>query len=258
MRLIMGQLIVFVVMCNSASLLAAPELKGSPDELRSFLQKSPTKVTVRGYAEESAYADVAIVTLIIATENKQMSAALSANSSLRAAISKGFVAAGIAPESINTSKFSTSPQFGWFGDKPKSYEIVNRMKVEISGESQLKAVASAADLNIEIDFSDIEFKHTQKEQLKTQLLQEAIDDVMSQKKFYEDQLGLQLVPVSFTAPDVSVPARRAASRSALEEITVTARKRSDMDEFDASVPVTFDEIEYSARVSVVFEIVSAD
>ena len=94
---------------------AAPELKGSPEELSAFLQQPLPTVNIVVRAEESAYADKAKITLIITTEDKLMATALTANGTVRESITKQFVAAGIPEDSINTSKFSTSPQYGWFG-----------------------------------------------------------------------------------------------------------------------------------------------
>jgi uncharacterized protein YggE len=236
----------------------APELKGSPEELSAFLQQPLPTVNIVGRAEESAYADKAKITLIITTEDKLMATALTTNGTVRESITKQFVAAGIPEDSINTSKFSTSPQYGWFGEKPKSYEVVNRMQVEVDNEAHLKVVAESADSNPEVDFVDIEFEHTGRKALQQQVLDKAVADVMQQKAFYEEQLGLTLRPQSFTAPNVAPRPRPAARRpmAMMEEITVTARKSGSAPAYadEPIVAVTFDEVEYNAVVTVVFEV----
>jgi uncharacterized protein YggE len=262
MRTMIYRLIrVMPALLVSLSVTAAPELKGTPKELSDFLERPAPTVSIEGRAEDSAYSDIAKITLIVSTESKLLSAALTANSSLRARITKEFLAAGITAENINTSKFSTSPQFGWFGNKPKSYEVVNRMTIEVQDESHLKAVAAAADNNPEIDFAEIEFEHSESKAVRAELLENAIEDVLQQKKFYEQQLGLTLQPVKFTAPNVRSSKNRSAPRAVLEEITVTARKSSGRgsaeDNYD-DVSVTFDEIEYRAVVTVMFEIERPD
>lgn len=255
MRNVSINITYFVVfMMVSVSSYAALELKGSPEELYSFLQEPAPTVSIVGRAEDSAYSDIAKITLIISTQSRLLSEALTANSNLRDRITNGFLAVGIAAKNINTSKFSTSPQFGWFGDKPKSYDVVNRMRVEVRDEAHMKAVAEAADNNPEIEFAEIEFEHSQSKATKEALLQKAIEDVLKQKIFYEERLGLKLLATNFTAPNVNPVTGGVAPRAMLEEIVVTARKRGSYADDYESDAVTFDEVKYKAVVTVIFEI----
>ena len=91
---------------------------------------------------------------MITTEDKQLSNSIAANSNLREFISEQLTTEGIESDSIKSSKFSTSPQYGWFGKKPDSYKVVNRMAITISDESQLKTIATVADSKAEIELSD--------------------------------------------------------------------------------------------------------
>jgi uncharacterized protein YggE len=264
MRIMTTKISVLVLaLLASVQVSGAPELKGSPAELRGFLKDPANSVRINGYADDTAYADIARITLIITTENKLLAEAIEVNSALRTQTMKEFLGAGVAAEKINTSKFSTSPQFGWFGDKPKSYKVVNRMQVEVSDEKHMRAVALAADNNPEIEFSDIEFEYSGDEEMKKSVLAAAVDDLMEKKSYYEERLGLVLKPVKFTAPNVSAEARgrvRAAIPQSvravgLEEITVTSRRNSEADYLDEGFTMmTFDEMDYDAYVTVTFEV----
>jgi uncharacterized protein YggE len=236
---------------------AAPELKGSPDELRNFLVQPAPTVSITGRAKESAFSDVAKITLVVTTEGAKLAAALTRNSELRGAITQDFVAAGIPADKITNSKFSTSPQFGWFGDKPKSFEVVNRVLIEVAEEAQLNVVAAAADGSPQIEFAGIEFEHSKKKATEAAVLKKAVDDATRQQQFYEAQLGLQLVPVAFYAQDVRPVPRRAVQAAALEEVVVSARKRSESYQDVPVAVVSFDEVEYKAAVTVTFEISQA-
>jgi len=247
----------------SVQVSGAPELKGSPEELRGFLKDPANNVRISGYADDTAYADNARITLIITTESKLLAEAIEANGALRAQIMNEFLGAGVGAEKINTSKFSTSPQFGWFGDKPKSYKVVNRMQVEVSDEKHMRAVALAADNNPEIEFSDIEFEYSGDEAMKKSVLADAMDDLMEKKSYYEERLGLVLKPVKFTAPNVSSVARgrvladipQSITAVGLEEVVVAARGDSEADYFDEGFTMmTFDEMDYDAYVTVIFEV----
>jgi len=246
--------------------VAQPELKGSPNELRQFLHPSEKIVTLSAEAEEKAYSDRAIISLVITSEDKQLSTSISNNITLRESISQQLVTAGINPEHIKSSKFSTSPQYGWFGKKPDSYKVVNRMAVTITQESQLKTIASVADSKEQIELSDIAFEHSQKDAFKNQVKQLALEKVMKQKALYETSLGVTLTPVSFR--DNRLWVRGTQGAQMLEEIVVTATKRSrsynDSGENFSnsaaakSVESSFDEIVYTAEVFVDFSAVAGE
>ena len=203
---------------------AQPELKGSPNELRHFLHPNDKIVTLSAEAEEKAYSDRAIISLLITSEDKLLSVSISNNIALRESISQQLVSAGINPEYIKSSTFSTSPQYGWFGKKPDSYKVVNRMAVTITEESQLNTIAGVADSEEEIELSDITFEHSKKDAYKSKVKQLALEKVMKQKALYESSLGVTLTPVSFRDNRLWIKGSQGAQM--LEEVVVTATKRS--------------------------------
>lgn len=250
--------------CLPLSAFAQPELKGSPNELRHFLHPSDKIVTLSAEAEEKAYSDRAIISLVITSEDKQLSVSISNNIAIRESISQQLVTAGINPEHIKSSKFSTSPQYGWFGKKPDSYKVVNRMAVTITEESQLKSIAGVADSKEEIELSDIAFEHSKKDALKNQVKKLALDKVMKQKTLYENSLGVTLTPVSFRDNRLWIKGTQGAQM--LEEVVMTASKRSrsysdnSVSHIQAQAPrsvgSSFDEIVYTAEIFVDFSTVT--
>ena len=243
---------------------AQPELKGSPNELRHFLHPNDKIVTLSAEAEEKAYSDRAIISLLITSEDKLLSVSISNNIALRESISQQLVSAGINPEYIKSSTFSTSPQYGWFGKKPDSYKVVNRMAVTITEESQLNTIAGVADSEEEIELSDITFEHSKKDAYKSKVKQLALEKVMKQKALYESSLGVKLTPVSFRDNRLWVKGTQGAQM--LEEVVVTASKRSRSYKDSAadfaqsvaprSVESSFDEIVYTAEIFVDFSTVT--
>jgi len=250
--------------CIPLSAFAQPELKGSPNELRHFLHPNDKIVTLSAEAEEKAYSDRAIISLLITSEDKLLSVSISNNIALRESISQQLVSAGINPEYIKSSTFSTSPQYGWFGKKPDSYKVVNRMAVTITEESQLNTIAGVADSEEEIELSDIAFEHSKKDAYKSKVKQLALEKVMKQKALYESSLGVTLTPVSFRDNRLWVKGTQGAQM--LEEVVVTASKRSRSYKDSAadfaqsvaprSVESSFDEIVYTAEIFVDFSTVT--
>lgn len=238
---------------------AEPELKGSPEELRQFLHPTDHTVTLTGTHEETAYSDKAIVTLVITTEEDRLADSIQANARLRTEISLSMTDAGIDAKEINTSKFSTSPQFGWFGSKPKSFEVVNRMAIGITEESHLQLLAQLADENDEVVMADLAYEHTEKEQFEEDVKKSALNKALAQRSLFEEQLGVSLVPIGFNERPV-MPYATAAS-SYIEEIVVTA-SRARTDAAVSSEPFTppaqtFDEVTYQATVYVTFKVIQS-
>ena len=264
----MNKLITLLLLCTfslsfSTGANAQPELKGSPEELRHFLHPSERIVSLHGQAQEKAYSDTAIISLVITTEDKLLSNSIANNSSLRAFISSELTSAGIDSESIKSSKFSTSPQFGWFGKKPDSYKVVNRMAITITDESQLKTIAKVADSKKEIELSDTSFEHSKADEYKNRVKKLALEQAMKQKAFYESSLGVTLTPVGFRNSQIRFRGTQGAEM--LEEIVVTANKRSMSKIQDMAYsrpapkqPPSFDEIEYEAEIYIDFKIETVD
>lgn len=245
----------------SMAAIAEPEVKGGPEELRRFLHPKDSIVSIHASAEETAYSDTAIVSLVFTTEEKNLADALAKNSSLREQVKQKLLAAGIAAKHINSAKFATSPQFGWFGSKPSSYKVINRMAVEISEESHLKSLAVVADESAAIELSDTSFKHSQKDEFNNKVKQLALNKVMQQKTFYENSLGVRLTPVNFREGATVHAATRGAAM--LEEVVLSAKKvkrsvqdaaMSYMGQPQATAEASFDEVAYRADLTVDFKI----
>ena len=259
----MKNLVIFLLLCSSSLALGKPELKGSPEELRQFLHPSERIVSLHGQAQEKAYSDRAIISLVITTEDKQLSNSIAANSRLRDFITEQLTAEGIDSDSIKSSKFSTSPQYGWFGKKPDSYKVVNRMGITISDESQLKTIASVADSKPEIELSDTSFEHSKADEYKNRVKKQALEKAMQQKAFYESSLGVTLTPVGFRNSQIRFRGTQGARM--LDDIVVTASRRGveKIQELSLSQPTkkqppSFDEIEYEAEIYIDFKIETVD
>lgn len=256
-----------VAVMFSSSVLASPELKGNPEELRSFLHPRERTVTLRGEAEEKAYTDKAVVSLVITTEEKQLASAMAANTDLRKTLSDTLVTKGVKADDIQNARFSSTPEYGWFGKKPDSYKVVNRMTVAVFDEKQMRAAAQLADQHKEVEISSTAFEHTQKAETEQLVRKKALDKVLEQKAFYEKSLGVSLVPVSFHEGHIGVRASKGASR-VQEEVVMTAARSdavssmSSLQKMPAAAPsitpsaTSFDELVYTAHLSVEYKILS--
>lgn len=229
------------------------ELKGTPEELRDYLRSETRTVSIRDSAEETAYTDIAKITLIVLTEERDLAASIDENTAVRQRITTRLLDAGISADNIRSSKYSASPQFGWFGRSPNSYQIVNSVLVTVDSEDHFRLVAGLADGEDAVSFGGVEFEHSEKEAFEDQVRDKALTAVLDDAAFFEQRLGLELEPVGFTFTDVRAdqPGRYSA---AIEEIVVTASRASAARSEPARPPVTFDEVKYEVSVSVTFEV----
>ncbi len=215
-------------------------------------------MTIRDVATETAYTDIAKITLIVTTDDRSLAASLEANAATRERIRLQLADAGIDPENINSAKYSASPQYGWFGKKPASFEVVNSLQVEVDNENHFQRVAEIADREDTIRFGGVEFEHSEEDQYKHRVREKAVEKILADAAYFESKLGLTLSPVAFQFSDVGVDLPRGAM---LEEVVVTAQRldgRSSVSATPPSPPPTFDEVSYRVSVQVTFEITPAE
>ena len=253
----MSSILVFFTISHAS----ATELKGQPEELRRFLHPAENIVSLKGEGKETAFSDKAIVHLIITTEEDDLADALKKNSTLRQLVVSTLTSKGTKAGNINTSKFSTSPQFGWFGDSPDSYEIVNRMAINIFSETELQEIAKLSDAHKEIELSNTSYEHTEKENFLMSVKKKALENVMKQKAFYEKSLGVTLVTKNFRDSNIGYGATRGANELRQQVVITGSRiKRSKssskpaimISDSSSSPQQSFDEVEYKATIFVDF------
>jgi uncharacterized protein YggE len=177
---------------------AQPELKGKPADLEKYLAGVRRVVTVTGEGEVKAPADEAVVSLRVVTESRSLQEALRANQDARARLVAQLGKQGIGADRIQASKFSSTPKFGLFGEKAKSYRVENVVKVKARDEKELQAIAGAVDAGSEVQLAGMEFQQTDKEAHKRQAIVQACENAADRKKLFEEKLGLRLTPRAFS------------------------------------------------------------
>ncbi|MCO1336350.1 SIMPL domain-containing protein [Microbulbifer sp. OS29] len=255
----MKRLVLMVSLLIPGLSQATPEITGTPQDLRGLIHPQTRVVTLHGNAKETAYSDQAIINVMVTTEDPLLSNAIANNSNLREQLTRSLVKAGIQNSRIKNSKFSSSPQFGWLGKNPSSYKVINRVAVTIDRESQLQAIAQLTDQNKEIEIVSTSFQHSEEPEYTKKVQSKAIAKIMAQKADYEKILGIQLTPIDIRTHNVGY--RGTEEAEAIEEVIITAArkrgnsyKKSFSDSYSEVAPVSFDEIQYEASLSVEFQV----
>ncbi len=176
-------------------LSAAPELKGDPAELANYLLDEKRVVAIVGSSEVKVQADRASVTLRVKTKDATFVQALKKNREVRTKLSQQLQQAGIPPDRIVAAKFSSLPNYGFFGDKPSSYEISNDVSVVVRGEDDMAVIAQAVDSMKEVSYLATLFEDSNKKNHQGNALDDALADIARKKSAYEKALGITLTPL---------------------------------------------------------------
>jgi uncharacterized protein len=187
-----------VVLVVGSAAFGEPELKGTPSELTAYLRSLPKSITLTGESKVKVQADKAIVEISIKTENSSLETCLKSNQVLRASITAKLGEAGIPADKIAAEKFSSTPRYGLWGDKPNKYEVRNLVKITVTDEKDFQQIAKIVDQHQEVEYQGLNFKHSNEKELKKQAIEQAFDDMLKKKASYESKLGITLSPQSFS------------------------------------------------------------
>ena len=252
--------IVVLLVCGfmASQIQAEPELRGTAFELEKFLSGVPKMVTVTGESEMKLPADRAIVMLRISTENKLLQEALKSNQVSRTKLISYLKNKSIPLDRVQASKFSSTPKYGWFSDKAKSYRVDNFVKVAVQDENEFQAVAGAVDTWPEIQYLSIDFEHSNKDALKSQAVAKACDNATEKKKMYEEKFGVQLTARKFTegqveekGPVVTADTARPATRAMVSALPASSEPAEAE---EGTSP--FGELTYTVHVTVEYSVES--
>ncbi len=191
-------LISIVTVSLALTARAEPEIKGSPAELSQYLQGVPKTVAIAGEAELRVPADQAVVTLKVTTENKSLHEALRLNQEVRTKLIGYLKSHNMPAERVHASKFSSTPRFGLFGEKAKSYKVENLVRITVEDEHEFQLTASTVDQFSEVQFVAADFEVKDKEAMKAKAMAKACDNANKRKGLIEEKLGVSLKASGFS------------------------------------------------------------
>jgi len=245
---------------TAITLRAEPEIKGTAAELTAHLSAVPRTVLLSGESEVKVPSDRALISLAVITEHRSLQEASRANQELRSRMIKALDGQGIPATRIQASRFSSTPKYGVFGEKAKSYRVENVVKITAQDEKEFQAVAHLVDNHAEVRYESIEFEHSDKEGLKQRALHQAIDKATEKQRLYEAKLGVKLTVKGFEEgrSQSAGPARRGlyAESSYNKGGSITAlRAGSPIPEaVTEELPTSFAELVFKAQVAVEYSV----
>jgi uncharacterized protein YggE len=195
-------LISIVTISLSLIARAEPEIKGNPAELSQYLQSIPKSISIAGEAELRVPADQAVVTLKVTTENRSLHEALRLNQEVRTKLIAHLKSHNMPAERVHASKFSSTPRFGLFGEKAKSYKVENLVRITVEDEHEFQLTAGTVDQFSEVQFVAADFEVKDKEAMKAKAMAQACDNANKRKGLLEEKLGMSLKATGFSSGPV--------------------------------------------------------
>ncbi len=229
--------------------VAAPEIKGNPEEIEHYLDGIPKVISIRVQADEVVSSQKARIHLVVETESKALSDALRQNQAIRQTIRKKLAAFAIKPDEINASKFSSTPEYGFFGDLPKSYKVANTLSVLVDSEEKMIAVASIADNEKQVRYLSSKPEIVGKDSIYQKLTDKALQLAKAKAALYQQQLGVKLVPV-FVEENTS----GAIMQPPLHKDKAFKRSMSTVSYFEAPDVASFGESKLSVNALVQYKV----
>ncbi len=245
-----------VVLFLSQATIAAPELTGSPSELSTYLLDARKIISINGAAEIKVEANQAVVVLTIKNEARSLDAALQENDRLQGLVNKSLLKGGIGKDKIKAANFSSTPDYGWLKDKPKSYEISREVKVSVDNAAQMRVVAKVVDSIDEVFMGTMSFEDSHKSDNELLAVQKALDNILAKKALYEKAFAVSLMLVKVVdqgvRPVYAAPRMRRAVKT---EIFSSAMQKPGM-AADAVASGQFAGISYHANAMAEFVVVN--
>lgn len=230
--------------------VAAPELSGSPGELSHYLLDQKKIINVHGEAELKIETDTAIVAITVKTKANRLERALEQNETIRNDLRQTLLQTGIGKENIKASKFSSTPNYSWYKDKPSSYEVNNEVKISIHNETQLQAIAKLVDEHKEVFLGATEHLDSNEQQNKLKVLETALENIQDKRELYEKKLGMQLKPVRISNQNIYREIHQPRARVLKQQLNAISAAPESMDA--GSTSRSFDSVVYKAHTTVEF------
>jgi len=162
----------------------------------------PKTVSIAGEAELRVPVEQAVVTLKVTTENKSLHEALRLNQEVRSKLIAYLKSHDMPAERVHASKFSSTPRFGLFGEKAKSYKVENLVRITVEDEHEFQAAASTVDQFTEVQFVAADFEVKDKEAMKAKAVAQACDNANKRRDLMEEKFGLSLKATGFSSAPV--------------------------------------------------------
>ena len=145
-----------------------------------------------GYAQQEVAPDTAYVTIGMETTGEDAQQARTQNNEVMSQVTAAMKSMGIAPENLKTMGFYMSPNYDSKSRKIVSYTVTNNLQIKVSDLDMIpRIIAKAANLNAN-SIQGIRFTNEKTEQIKDNLVKQAIINGRRQAEAAAQAAGMSL------------------------------------------------------------------
>lgn len=152
----------------------------------------PSVIHVTGYAQQEVAPDTAYITIGMETTHEDAQQARTQNNEVMNQVTAAIKSMGIAPENLKTMGFYMSPNYDSKSRKIVSYTVTNNLQIKVSDLDMIpRLIAKAANLNAN-SIQGIRFTNEKTEQIKDNLVKQAIINGRRQAEAAAQAAGMSL------------------------------------------------------------------
>lgn len=199
------------------------------------------RMKVEGTGVLKVKPDIAIISVGVSTEDKQLQKAQEENSRKMAAILQSLTQLSIPARDIQTQTYSIEPQYDFIEGKQvfRSYKVLHLLGVTVRDVSKVGAVVDTAVANGANIVNSIRFSTADPAPYYRQALQSAVEDAVRKAAAIGQRLGIRMWLTPVRVWEVSIP-----TVSPMQAMMLTAPQ--------VSTPIQAGQIEVTARVEAEF------
>ncbi len=211
--------------------------------------KDINKVSVNGFAELEVAPDQAVLRFSVVTENSDVKKAQSKNSEIANQVINALKSSGVDKKEIETVDYFVTKIQEWENNKyvDKGYRVKNTIKITTKDLGKIGSFIDTAVSNGVNDFDAISFELSKeaKEKVAEQLLTKASEDAKNKAELLTKALDVKLgKAVTISESNYDIAPRYYGG----------LEYKSMMADNLAPTPIQPENVETSARISVVFQI----
>jgi len=172
---------------------AEPEVKGTPEDLKKFLNGVSADTSIRVSSKQTVKSDEAVLSFVVTSSDDTLKEAIEDNRQILAKVTAEIIRSGIARANISSKAFSSLPGYSFYSKKPTSYTTKKTVSVKLQSEDELIKVLGALNTyDDQTRFLNMTFNFTDKEKVERELLNENLKKIANKKAVFEKALGVKL------------------------------------------------------------------
>ncbi len=192
-------IIGLLALLSPSLLWAQLTIQGAPDEVAEYVNSRERTVTLSGSMESVVEASEIKAVVRITDVGHSLRSVLERHEAHKKKVIEGLIDAGIERGQMKVQRFaSLKDAHPDFGDKEAGDSARSQITVELDDRDEYVTLLAVLDRIPDTALEDVIYDHEHLALMHRTMLEGACKRVMSRKEVYEENLNLELRPISIT------------------------------------------------------------